>query len=211
MSSKKPTTTKAKPAKDPKAAAAKPAKPAKAVKTFNTKGKDVKPLETFLKSIPVKLSAKEKDERVDKHNKVWKQIGGLEMEKKNFDDNINAKIKKSKAEFDQLMRAMESGIEDQEHKVGLFGVFAANIVHTVRLDTEEILASRTMTAEEKQKMMPKKPGTVTALASVKDENQVKADATAKEKKDAAKAPETADGGEDHEARRKEDDDKLWTD
>lgn len=200
--------------KEPKAAgekAPKKEKAAKPLKTFNTKGKDAKPLETFGKSIPVKLTAKEKDLRVVEHTKVWKTIARLEMEKKVFDENKNAEIKEQKADFDRLMRAMESGVEDREIKCGLFPVFNKNIVYTVRFDTEEIIGERTMTPDEKLKLMPKKPGTVTKLGVVKDETQVKADEKTARMKASALPPETADGGESHEERRKKDDDDLWVD
>lgn len=185
---KKPKTTPATGA--PKAIAA---KKEKAIKTLDLK-KAGKPMETFPKSIAVKLTAVERDARVTTHTKVWKKIQALEMEKKLFDDDKNASIKKLKAEFEQLMRAMESGFEDREIKCGLFPVFEKNQVLTVRLDTEEIVGDRTMSAEEKNKLTPKKPGTVTKLSSVKDDNQVKADENLKKTKDSALPPETSDGG-----------------
>ncbi len=205
-------------AKEPKAAEAKgdkAGKKAKASKTFNTKAKGVKPLETFAQSFPVKLNAKEKDQRIVDHNKVWREIGALEMKKKVFTENLNAELKEKNADFDRLMSAMESGTEDREIRCGLFPVFSKNLVFTVRLDTEEIIGERTMTPDEKLKLMPKKAGTVTKLGIVKDENQVKADEKTARMKASVLPPETADGGTSKaeltdDEKQKKDDDNAWT-
>lgn len=207
----KPKAAKKEPKAAPKKADPDKKKPPKPPKTFKTKG--VESMETFLQSIQFKLTAKEKDERNESHTRVWKEIGSLELEKKIFNDNKNAEIKEKKAEFDELMRAMEKGTEDREVRVGLFPVFTKNIVYTVRLDTDEIVSERTMTPQEKERLT-KKPATVTKLSSVKDENQVKADAAAAGKKASEPLPETSDGGKAREKtaeeKRQEEDDKAWT-
>ncbi len=127
-----------------------------------------KPTNRYMKSLAVTLSPKEKDDRQKEAARVYDEIDQAKLQKKIATENVNATIKEKEARLKILMGIAKTGKEDREVKVCVVADTKQNQMLTVVESTGDVVESRTMTAEERVAQEPKKPGTVTKLAVVKD-------------------------------------------
>jgi hypothetical protein len=115
---------------------------------METKGKqEIRPLEVKLTREEVEQRAKELARTIKEHDRVDEERKAAAASAKVKIDELNAQVRK-------LGRAVELGTEFQDVACEWFADQRRMVMNLVRLDTHEVVSTRSMTSEERQLEFP---------------------------------------------------------
>jgi len=121
-------------------------------KTVKTKDKDVMSRREK-RTIPVKLTDKEKAKISTEHVETLDKIAAKEEEKKTADAAIKGDIALLEEAAKKLADIIRAGTQDRELDVDVIYNWRTNEVQVVRADTKEVISTRAMSYEERQREM----------------------------------------------------------
>jgi hypothetical protein len=103
------------------------------------------------RTIPVKLEDKEIAKHARDYSKLLDKVKVIEEEKKTADAEFKRDIQLLEESAGKLLAIISTGTEDRELAVDVVYDWPHKEVRVVRVDNEEVITKRTMTAEESQK------------------------------------------------------------
>jgi hypothetical protein len=164
------------PAKRPKEKTPRASKPksAKASKAVTPSGKPDTKVERFTRSLRCNLEAGDLAAMADRMAHVIGEKENLVAQSKSATAHLKAQIKEKDAEIGKLSAQIRDKAEYREVDCERRHLYRIGKVVEIRLDTEEQVDERAMTAHERQLELPtKKPGEVVKLVPKTDEKPPK--------------------------------------
>lgn len=117
-----------------------------------------KPEPTFVRELPCELSSEEFEQRATLFAKLDEKLAALEVKKKAQNDLIKEEIDEVEAERSKLRRIILARTEEREIKCQWQPDWASRSMLLRRLDTQQVVDTRTMTADEVQEQLPFEEG-----------------------------------------------------
>lgn len=108
----------------------------------------------FERNLPVKISGPLIEAKRDRIVVALGEIHDLEQQLREMGSDKRTSIKEKKGEVEALRKQIGDGMEERPVKCIREMDFRANRVKVVRTDTRAIVEDRTMTAEDRQTVMP---------------------------------------------------------
>lgn len=109
---------------------------------------------TWTEAFLCRLTPEEMETKAAAMTAALDEIEELEAEKKSRTADIKGKIDGKKSELRDLRKARRLGQEEREVEVYESFVFATNTVEIRRADTDELVRTRAMRADERQEELP---------------------------------------------------------
>lgn len=112
------------------------------------------PPRRFSEMLPVRLTEAEIGERARRAALARRRVAEYESQQKAAADHWKLKIKTAEAERDELLDAIDSGVEDRAVECVEIFEWRTGLVRVTRADTGETIRERAMTAAERQPNLP---------------------------------------------------------
>jgi hypothetical protein len=125
------------------------------------------------KQLPVQLTEAEKLERASKAAGISKKYCEVEAVKKERTSELGRELKTLRAEKEQLLEAVRTGIEIQHVEIEERRNDTAATIDTYRLDTGEKIFSRPQTPDERQGKLFGLPGGKAPMSAPKSTKKPK--------------------------------------
>jgi len=110
-----------------------------------------KPLKTYSKPLPVDIDDKEMRRLAKEAGELQAEIDDKEAKLKKLVAGKKAELAEREDRKRKILEGLANGTKEVEVKCGDLPNFEANEIEVVRLDTNEIVDVRTMTAIERQR------------------------------------------------------------